>query len=328
MEQFNLLGDFGMEEATEVSTTDKAKNNKKSSTTKPKDDSKSVGDKFEVKLDTIIRYAGVSHPIRAYFDELEIKEGIEKDGKRVTIAAEDVRERMEKELVIFDDNTTVGPYIELIKGYTDVVYNTERNIIIPLPISKKKGAKDLCMETANAVSFLRKRIPFELFLDFLRVAYHYSNHYGTEVKGDIFYNHESDEYELHIPHQAVSSVLVTDVQHSMDVFTGHHTLCMEIHSHHVLPCYPSATDDEDEQRPNIVYGIVGNFRNRFDSEVYLRVYKDNRFIKIPLSLVFCKPTSKQTANYSMLIGALKQGLEEDLAQVSIMRDKTNEGEWS
>lgn len=136
------------QEETEAIAAAKAKRGAASTSTKPasktskssskkKEDEK---DKFEVNLDTTIKYDGMAIPLTDYFTDDEITKGIattDTKGKitHKKITGEDVRNRME--------NSTEEDrgFPELVASYTEMVYIKDKNMIRPIPTARKKGIK-------------------------------------------------------------------------------------------------------------------------------------------------------------------------------------------
>jgi len=138
--QETLFSFLGEEEATPVGTkeqkvTSKSKNETAGKKAAPaKVTPKPVEEKLELTVETIIRYGGESLPVTDYFSVEEITEGIrilegEKVGELRPINSEDLRKRMEED------------YAELIEGYTHMIFNKEKNLVLPLLQARKKGAK-------------------------------------------------------------------------------------------------------------------------------------------------------------------------------------------
>lgn len=91
-------------------------------------------EKFDVDAATIIRYDSENLPITNYFSLEEIANGIlqnegEKVGERCPITSEDLRKRM------------VDEYGELLEELCVMVFNKEKNIVVPVLQARKKGAK-------------------------------------------------------------------------------------------------------------------------------------------------------------------------------------------
>jgi hypothetical protein len=132
--QETLFSFLGEEAAPVVAKEQKAKNTpavKNASPAKPAP-KPPVEEKLELTTETIIRYGGENLPVTDYFSTMEILEGIrivegDKAGEFRPISAEDLRKRMEEE------------FAELIEGYTHMIFNKEKNLVIPVLQARKKG---------------------------------------------------------------------------------------------------------------------------------------------------------------------------------------------
>jgi len=188
-----------------------------------------------------------------------------------------------------------------------------------MSVSKKKGAY-VCSneEVANsATSFLPYKLPSSILSSFVAIAFHYSNKYGVEVKGDVFFDYVDNCYELLIPWQTVSEVEISNVQHDLSVFTGDKKLVMELHSHHKMTCKPSSTDDIDERRPNIAYGIVGEFKGDFSYSSCFRVFKDEKYTRLNMNDIFSSNTDTEQSRNLDYVYKLLNGKSLDFPQITI-----------
>lgn len=89
-------------------------------------------DEFEVNTDTIIRYDGDRRPITDFFSPDELEHGIrsttgDETEERRKITGEDLRKRMEEE------------FGELLEEWTTMLFNKERNMVVPTIAARKKG---------------------------------------------------------------------------------------------------------------------------------------------------------------------------------------------
>ncbi len=327
VDQMNILSLLGMDDdVVEVSAKEKAKKTESNKKTAPaannNSNNKNQGDKLEVNTETIIRHEGINIPITAYFSEQELTEGILKDdGKPTPITEEDIRERMETQVVfIGEESVPFGPCIELLPDYTVVVFSKKKNMVMAIPSARKKGAStSVCRKnevTAPAVaSFLHEKIPFSILLEFMKVAYHYAK-YNMEVHGDIFWNVEEQKYELIIPEQKVTRVNCYDFVHDcMEIMERDLVKKCEIHSHHFMQTFPSPTDDADEKREKLVYCIIGDFGNPLYPNLYTRTYKDGEYITLDSKDVFYVDMDLSVSMDAL--NNVKEGLPYDLPQVHI-----------
>lgn len=251
---------------------------KANGTTSKTNISKAKEDDFAINEETIIRYYKEIIPITNYFTLDEINNGIQKKKRDDTIEikkidGEMVRQRLEKE------------FPELVKDYTEMKYiGKNKNFIIPVTIAKKKGCKgevrigvESSIDDPTSFKFPSK-IPLKLLLQFINLARVYAD-FKLEVRGEFYYNFDTEEFLLHIPKQTVSSELVISDEEPgyyevMQLETNGHfvQLACEIHSHHVYRPLPSSIDNASERKPGMFYMIVGNFQKADFPEIYLRTF--------------------------------------------------------
>lgn len=218
---------------------------------------------FSVNELTVIRHFGKEYPLTDYFSAEEIAEGIKIENKdkiieHKKIDGEIVRARLEGK-----------GFYEFIKGHTEMKYvGKKKNFILPLIVAKKKGNcevnEEVLSSSDDTVSFLfPNKIPSRLFVEFCNLAKLLAP-LNLEVRGEFYFNWDTNEYSLHIPHQVVHEYWVTSKeapgQFVLDMLEekGEQVqLACEIHSHHKFPPIASATDNEGEQQPTMFYCIVG-----------------------------------------------------------------------
>ncbi|HWJ80503.1 MAG TPA: hypothetical protein VNR61_20765 [Niallia sp.] len=132
--------------------------------------------------------------------------------------------------------------------------------------AKKNGYTQQEFSLEDSSSSKKRKIPFQILLDFIHISKHFSNKYGTEVFANIYYDCDLQEFFMDIPKQRVSRYLVTITEEPHEtvlrLFERRYIKVMEIHSHHVLSPTPSKIDD-DNQRAPILYAIVGNINGLF-----------------------------------------------------------------
>ncbi|WP_368502721.1 Mov34/MPN/PAD-1 family protein (plasmid) [Alkalihalophilus sp. As8PL] len=212
---------------------------KKSTPQKKPNDLEGIND------ETCILYAGFRtegrmYPLTDLFTDEDIEKGIlEEDGKRVKITAEDVRHRLENGIGIDES------FPEFVKGFSEVRYDKDKNMLFPSVSGKKKGASPV-----DALSLCK-----ETLFTFIGIAKQFSEQFGTEIAGDLYQNPDTGEYLLRIPPQTVNKYWV-EREHDGELQATHRKLC-EIHSHHTMAAFPSQTDNEDDVIPGMIYCIVG-----------------------------------------------------------------------
>lgn len=226
----------------------------------------------------------------------KLKNGIKKKRKDDTfeykkIDGELVRQRMEKE------------FPELVKDYTEMKYiGKGKNFIIPVTITKKKGCSsevkikvESSLDDSTSFKFPSK-IPFKLLLEFINLARVYAEH-KLEVRGEFYYNFDTESFLLHIPKQIVSYHLVISNEEigyfeiqQLEKNGQFVQLACEIHSHHVLRPLPSKIDNKNERKPGMFYIIVGNFHKSYLPEIYIRTFQSTedieRHVKCDLTDIF------------------------------------------
>lgn len=247
----------------------------------PPAEKKKEVEKFEVNEDTVIRYYGQAFAITEYFTPEEIAEGIlikkkDEETERKPIDGESVRKKLEKE------------FPELVKEYTDIVFIKDKNMIIPTPKAKKKGN---CRETSSydgvSCFFSFSKIPFGLLQEFISVARLYGER-NLEVRADIYYNMDKEEYFIDYPVQRVHPYWVEVIEDPVDVLERvmDAVKVLEIHSHHTMSPTPSTTDNKSERFPGMHYAIVGRIE-RFFPELFVRQFiseEEGHVIKHPESV--------------------------------------------
>ncbi|KAA6447003.1 MPN domain-containing protein [Bacillus swezeyi] len=239
-------------------------------------------DKFDLTTETLINFMGHSYPITDYFSIAEIQHGIEKKKKDEVsyekITEEDLRKRLEKHFPV------------LVRDLTTLAYIKKKDLIVPILQAKKKGQL-IDSAPSYAIDLVRqKKISFSLFRDFVIVAKKISDKYGSEVHADIYFDLRKNEYFMDFPEQTIHP-LWTEVSEEPAVtarkfLDKQYVKVMEIHSHHIMPAIPSATDDLAE-RTSLLYAIVGNIEDFYPS-VTVRTFdiKTNKHVKINVSDVF------------------------------------------
>lgn len=257
--------------------------NKKSSTAPAASTAKT--DAFEVKVDTIIRYAGMDIPVTNYFDIDVIENGILKTSKKDKedgkfeyrkIEENDLRKKLEED------------YPELVANFTTLVYIKKKNVIVPILQAKKKGLINydchLGDSSSESPSLPKKKIPFSLLSDFISIAKQWSDRFGTEIHADIYFDVERHEFFMDFPEQVVNPVLVEITESPMTsaikFLDRQYIKVMEIHSHQRMKAIPSSTDDANE-RSRILYAIVGKIDNLFP-EITVRTFNTFTEEHIPL----------------------------------------------
>lgn len=302
IEQTNIFSMFDIEDELELKKKAEAEaaearkkemaekiaktNSEKSTSSKPAEKKT----EFKIFVDTIIRYANEEKSVIDYFTEEEILNGLPRKKKGdeeptlVPISENDLRKRLE------DD------YPELVPNFTTLVYVEKKNIIIPILQAKKKGNSNCLEESSNieGSSFTeKKRIPYDLLMDFMIVAKEFSDKFGSEVHGDIYYDYDFNEFFMDFPEQIVNAVSVIRTESAattvMKFIERKYIKVMEIHSHHTMSPLPSSIDNANERSP-ILYAIVGRINNFFP-EITVRTFakETGTHISLDPSTIFEHP---------------------------------------
>jgi PRTRC genetic system protein A len=104
----------------------------------------------------------------------------------------------------------------------------------------------------------------------------YLSHKGFIENGNV--------WRLKVPEQIQHGASV----HPVDPFAGGIDTLLEIHSHHNMATFFSATDDREEQAGFRIYSVIGNLR--LSPSILVRVGIYGHFMQIPASWVFNLPT--------------------------------------
>ncbi|PGT82201.1 Mov34/MPN/PAD-1 family protein [Bacillus sp. AFS040349] len=242
--------------------------------------SKTKEDEFKLDDQTKIYFYSEYIAPTDYFSTEELINGIaiKKDGEIVykKIDQNELKKRVREDYPVIDTGA-------------QVVYLKEKNLVSIILQAKKKGAntEDCRKESGEkSGSFASSRkIPFSLLKEFIAISRHFSNEYGTEVHADIFLDIDTNTFFMDIPEQKVHPYWV-EVTEDITV-TALKTIdrkcvkCLEIHSHHTMPPFPSTQDDESERAP-IFYAIVGRV-DKFFPEITVRTFDMKTQTHIPLS---------------------------------------------
>ena len=273
----------------------KLKTDTNSSSTKSSTNKK---DNFKLTSKTIIRFGMNEYPVTNYFSKDEIERGLpskktSEDGEieYKPISEEQLRKKLEKDFPI------------LVPKYTTLVYVEKQDVVIPIMQAKKNGSmdnKEFSFEDSS-LKHQKKKIPFQILLDFIHIAKYFSDNHGSEVFANIYFDHDTEEFFMDIPSQRVSRYLVTITEEAQEtalkLIERRYSKVMEIHSHHILSPTPSKIDD-DNQRAPILYAIIGNINGLFP-DVLVRTFNKelNEHIIIDSSKVFeFTLTTKQKVN--------------------------------
>lgn len=237
--------------------------------------------------DTIICYSKETIPMATMFslDALDmhttVLEAITTQLKEVDSSKQDslVKELLKKHKESLISESLIvkklsKEYLELLPTLTSLYFESKRNIIVPVLKAKKKGVK-LLPEG--------KKIGYEVIHDFITISKVFAR-YSLEVHGDIYYNFERSEYFLDIPQQVVSSVFckVTEELGCLALKVIGSKKVGEIHSHHTMAPFPSATDNQHERNCliYIIVGSMGDFFPRITARTFDTEYEKHISLKL------------------------------------------------
>jgi hypothetical protein len=235
---------------------------------------------FNVKPTTVIMKWGEQIPLLNFFTEDEILNGIGE--KRKKIDAEAVRKRMFRE------------HPDMVPGLTTLVYAEKQDIIVVMHQARKKGCTETLSESDSVSDIDKRRIPFTLLQDFMKIAVDVYDVFGTEIHADIYWSKQYEQFVMDVPFQNVHRYFceVTESPQSIAerMLEGKWHKVAEIHSHHTMSAKPSPQDDESEIVPGIFYVIVGRIQEFFP-EITVRIYDDmlKQHILLSPDLIFERP---------------------------------------
>jgi hypothetical protein len=133
--------------------------------------------------------------------------------------------------------------------------------------------------------------PITIFNKILEMFKYVGKKSGYELVVNVYFDQETEKFEIDIMKQKVSSALA-DGKYSSYEMDSRYIRYLQIHSHHSMEAKFSATDNEDEKNKiNCFYGVVGSIKSQNDN--YATVGKSfriwngfNRFIEYQLQDIF------------------------------------------
>lgn len=172
-----------------------------------------------------------------------------------------------------------------------------------------------CMSTTGA-GWCEMRVP-KIPLYLLRVIYLFfekiAQSYETEVRVQIYYNSDSEEYELYLPCQEVTAASVYTTEAEYMKMSESVWPVLDIHSHCRFPALWSNVDDANELG-NWIFGVIGSVGCR--PEIRLRVGTGGYFMSLPLEQVFECPVGEDLYPYIVQ----KSSLDRDERVVSLFQE--------
>jgi PRTRC genetic system protein A len=148
--------------------------------------------------------------------------------------------------------------------------NKHLEVCIPIAAAEVRGL----VEVKPLVRLKHGRLPVSLWERFVRLARAFAEHH-SEILVLVTYT-PTFGYEPRVPPQEVTASRITYQPLPQTV--------LELHSHHVLSAYFSATDDVDEVGFRL-YGVVGRL-DREPAEVQLRIGAYGYFQPVAFTDVF------------------------------------------
>ena len=132
-----------------------------------------------------------------------------------------------------------------------------------------------------------KEILYEIVL-FFRSIY---RKYSTEILADIYFDTNTNSYMVHVPPQEISNLRVVYLKEELP--PNLIKVC-EFHSHHILPASFSPIDDADETKVGVIYGVIGGFSSKNQSQfnISLRVRDREEFTYLTLKDIFVDTGTK------------------------------------
>jgi proteasome lid subunit RPN8/RPN11 len=251
---------------------------------------------FDLNMDTFICHLGQEIPITDYFSTEEIENGLpskKKGEEEVTykkIEGNEVRKRLEK------------TFPDLVAAYTEMVYIKNKNMIMAVPKAKRKGLFQEVKESSDSLAPSFNPIPFSILSDFICLSKEYSNQFGVELYGDVYYDLTQQEFFMDIPHQLATPLTVERIEDAyvtaMKLQDKKFIKVMEIHSHHKMLAKPSRLDNESERQENILYVIIGRVDNFFP-DITVRIFnkKADKHFDINPYKVFESPFYLMSKDY-------------------------------
>ncbi|GLO68295.1 MULTISPECIES: hypothetical protein [Oceanobacillus] len=254
---------------------------------------------FEVNSETVIYFYTETIDINDYFSTEELEHGLPKKNKDGEIEYKKIQEN--------DVKKRLNKDYPVMSAGAELVYVKKQNMVSIILKAKKKGNPFYDEKESNTDSFPRSnlKIPFNLLRDFIAIAKMFSDNDQTEVHADIYLNIDTGEFIMDIPKQNAHPywVEVTEEPYeTVEKFSGNrHVKCMEIHSHHVMPPFPSSQDDESERAP-IFYAIIGNI-NEFFPNLTVRTFdiQKGKHIQLNPWSIFESPFSTVSHNYDLSV---------------------------
>ena len=183
--------------------------------------------------------------------------------------------------VNFDEAVKSGKLITLFPAKDGNVYemrNTEMGRFIT-----KATNNDILQEVKAGFIPALPLIPLRHLLDILAFFKMMAQDGTKEALANIYWDKQDAVFITDIPQQTVSIFTVKGVINPA-YDNERYIHYMDVHSHHTMPAFFSATDDADEKATR-VYAVVGNILGFFP-EIKVRISNGGKFLDIEPGIVF------------------------------------------
>jgi len=118
------------------------------------------------------------------------------------------------------------------------------------------------------------------------ILYYFRKYSNIELLILIYYNKETNSYELVIPKQTVNQCSIKYEFNNEYLNTSKYIKYLEIHSHGTMPAFFSSIDNDDEKCTGHFYGVIGNIDQVIITQKF-RFYKgNNTFENLKLNHIF------------------------------------------
>ena len=140
--------------------------------------------------------------------------------------------------------------------------------------------------TGQAIRGLKDVVPYvklDPIVPVNRVAKMFEKAYRAQGKEILFYLTYFDQWLVNVPEQVQAGASVRP----LDPFAGGVNTMIEVHSHHNMSAFFSATDNREEKTGFRIYAVLGGLASRPSILVRVGIY--GHFMEIPASWVFQLP---------------------------------------
>ena len=181
----------------------------------------------------------------------------------------------------YDEAMASGKLITLCPARDGKVYETRQNQMGRF-VTESKG-DDILSDIRAGFTPALPLIPLRYLLDIISFFKMMSLDGGREALANIHWDTKENEYIVDIPRQAASPISVKS-ETGIEYDSPRYIHYMDIHSHHKMKAFFSATDDMDEKATR-VYAVIGDIHNYFP-DIKTRVSNGGAFLDIDPCIVF------------------------------------------